>query len=371
MGLTYSTSVHWCRVELTYSNWSVHWCVGGLPIPQVCIGEWTIEVCIGAEWSLPIPLELLQSGLGANFAFSIGVCKVSIDATQPRSHGLNTYLKPLLTEFLQVFHVRSWAAKVLPCYSPLVLLVSSPHVQAPKAAMAPKASSTMTQGQWLDILKVHAKQIERLAWKTMDYDQFIVDMIKLLKEVARLTLRLCEKQLARQMRHASLSLTSSECDLFTTKLCKSVSHLKKRLRDSGSGVRLPKCYTEIDRVWARSHGKSHRKESKEVNKKSSFGQEEGKEVQEQSKDDESKAEDKEEAGEEKRGEAEDIRSVFGLPAKELVKMNLLSPSSGSKSEVGLGALILMTAHLETHYQAQAKNFGILLNSHGHACSCEP
>ena len=196
--------------------------------------------------------------------------------------------------------------------------------------------------------------------KPWDYDQFIVDMIKLLKEVARLTLRLCEKQLARQMRHASLSLTSSECDLFATKLCKSVTHLKKRLRDSGSGVRLPKCFADIDRVWARCHGKSHRKESKEVQNKNQV-------VEKGKEDEDNKAGDDKERGEEEGGEAEDIRSVFGLLAKEVVALNLVSPSSKS-SEVGLGVLILMTvSHLQIYKVQVPQNIGILLDSYGDAC----
>ena len=172
----------------------------------------------------------------------------------------------------------------------------------------------MTTEQWVQVLQTHAKLVERCAWKCMDPEQFGDSMLQMLKEVGRFTVKIRRTDVALALKKSKLSLSSAECALFIEKLCGCVSHCKKRLRDAGSGVRLPKSYSVLLGVWRRHHGREATQKLLDDEKK---------------KPSKAQAKKPNKDHEEKTTEKEDIRSIFGLEPKQTLQLDLISTSSGS------------------------------------------
>ena len=163
----------------------------------------------------------------------------------------------------------------------------------------------MTDAQWVDLLQTHCKLIERCGWQNMGYEQFIDSMLGFLKQLATHTVVLCKRRLRSSMAKAKLSLTPGEMDQFVDKLQNPWTHIKKRIRDAGSGTRLPKSFTSVMSVWKKFHGKKG-KEKKEKKEKDT------KEKQENQ-------------------DKPDIRAAFGLPPRVLDQVDLVSLSSSATS----------------------------------------
>ena len=89
------------------------------------------------------------------------------------------------------------------------------------------------------VLGEHARAIERLGWKGMDSDEFALAFLPLLKQLGRYTIKLNKTDVRKALAGAHLAVTVAEMDLYANKLCGTLSYIKRRLRDKGSGTRLP------------------------------------------------------------------------------------------------------------------------------------
>ena len=154
----------------------------------------------------------------------------------------------------------------------------------------------------------------------MDPEQFADALLPALKEMAALTIKVRRLDLHKALLQSKLPLTTGEVELLVEKFCTCLKHCKKRLRDAGSGVRLPKSYVCLLGVWKKHHGKASLK-SKKSSLKKKLQEEEG-----ETKEQEGKLQVEAKEGEGK----QHIRDVFGLPMKQkMVPVDLVSSSSGS------------------------------------------
>ena len=204
--------------------------------------------------------------------------------------------------------------------------------------MAPKDwgnRAAISPTQWAELLIQFTKPIERASWKGMDSEEFGEAMLPLLKEVAKLSVRVSKTELRLGLTAAKLSLSPAEQDLFADKLSWCISYCKRRVRNCGSGVRLPKFVTSLLSVWQRHHGKRRgtkaRKKAQVMLPTQDQKEDQGKLEQDQrKKEDQGKVEKDEDP------KKENIREVFGLPPKmvaEEVEEILSSGSSAFLEEV--------------------------------------
>ena len=77
-----------------------------------------------------------------------------------------------------------------------------------------------------------------------------------------MTLKLNKTSLRKNVARCHLSLTPAEMELFTVKVCGTLSWVKTRLRDMGSGKCLPEPCRAIYRIWKAHHGKTEGKSKK-------------------------------------------------------------------------------------------------------------
>ena len=135
--------------------------------------------------------------------------------------------------------------------------------------MSPKAWSnkvTITEKQIEDIVRDHVRSLSRLGWKAMDPMEFAEAHLDFMKSLARHTVRLNKQAFAAAVRKCKTGLSSSEVDLLTEKVTNCISAMKKRLRDAGSGVRLPGPAQAMQKAWKKHETKSRPKKGKEEKK---------------------------------------------------------------------------------------------------------
>ena len=194
--------------------------------------------------------------------------------------------------------------------------------------MAPKDWSnkvTISDPELQGLLKEHSKVIERLGWKAMDYEEVSEHLLPFLKSLAKATLKVNKAHFRKTMARAHLSLTAAEMHLFVDKICGTITWMKTKLRDMGSGTNLPGSCKIIWKVWKAHHGNAAKmKKEKEKEEKE----------EEQQKKQNKKKEGQSQSTSPTAGL--DIRSVFGLdpvPVVDLVDMG--DSSEDSEPEVDL------------------------------------
>ena len=104
--------------------------------------------------------------------------------------------------------------------------------------MAPKEWSNQSLASTADLHHIfgkHSKVLERMSWKTMDFDEFSEGYLKLLQDLARVTVRCNRRELRKGMANAHVSLTAGEMALLADKIVGTINYLKTKLRDAGSG----------------------------------------------------------------------------------------------------------------------------------------
>ena len=105
--------------------------------------------------------------------------------------------------------------------------------------------------EYIQIFQEHNKSLSRMAWKNMDCEEFNEGFLGLLKSLAKVTKKIRKSDLKRSLQRAKLNLTAAEGDLLVTKLFGSISFTRKKLRDAGSGKRLPPSCQTIRNIWGR------------------------------------------------------------------------------------------------------------------------
>ena len=175
--------------------------------------------------------------------------------------------------------------------------------------MSPKAWSnkvTITSKNIQEIVMDNQKALERMTWKSMDLLEFAESYSNLFKSLGKYTVRLNKVSFGTAVRLCKTQLSPSEIDTLTHKVLATITHIKQRLRDAGSGKFLPPVVVAMEKVW-----RKHESRPKKVKHVAKGAKEEAKEKK--------KGEDgirSVGAKEEKKGE-DDIRSVFGLPQKQI------------------------------------------------------
>ena len=109
-------------------------------------------------------------------------------------------------------------------------------------SMAPKEwcnEVTITDASLTKIMVEHCKQIEREGWKAMNSEEFVAAFLPLLKSVGAHTLKLNRSDVRKALARGHLKMSAVVMDHFSQKLCDAIKYVKRRLRQKGSGVRLP------------------------------------------------------------------------------------------------------------------------------------
>ena len=122
--------------------------------------------------------------------------------------------------------------------------------------MAPKQSNnecTIAESQLVLIVSETAILLQRACWKTMDPSQIAGRLLPLLKSIGKFTVRVSKIGLLKALRKAQLSLTSSELSLLVEKVSTCLAWVKAKLRDEGSGARLPAECLSLIHIWERYH----------------------------------------------------------------------------------------------------------------------
>ena len=104
-------------------------------------------------------------------------------------------------------------------------------------------------GRLVKIFRDNERVIERLGWKNYDSEEFAEGLFKMVKSLAEIDDKYNKKDLRVAMDATKLSITSSEADLFCRKINDTISYIKRKLRDSGSGARLPMPCKKIGKMW--------------------------------------------------------------------------------------------------------------------------
>ena len=144
----------------------------------------------------------------------------------------------------------------------------------------------------------------------MDPSEFADSFFELCKAIALCTVRLNKAKLRSGISGAKLGLSVAEVDLLAEKICTCFEWAKRKLRDSGSGSRLPPSVRGLRRTW-KKHCKTQQKEkeTKDNPKKMEEKHDEAETMEEKH--------DEAETMEEAESEKKDIRDVFGLGPKEV------------------------------------------------------
>ena len=122
--------------------------------------------------------------------------------------------------------------------------------------MAPKEWSnevTITAGELRHILATNAKAIERLSWKSQDFEECLEGYMPMFKALCRHSIKFNRTMLRRGCANAHLGLTPNEVDTFSEKVVAVIKYVKRRLRDRGSGKFLPGCVIAIEKIWKQHH----------------------------------------------------------------------------------------------------------------------
>ena len=95
--------------------------------------------------------------------------------------------------------------------------------------------------------------VERMGWRNMDPEQFCSHCLPLLSELAKRTVRVSKKDILAAIQAAKLQLSAPECALFVEKIATTWEYVKRKLRDAGSGARLPASCATPAKIWQRHH----------------------------------------------------------------------------------------------------------------------
>ena len=185
--------------------------------------------------------------------------------------------------------------------------------------MSPKKWSnavTVTERQVQELVMDHAKTFERMSWKAMDPLEFAEAHLEFMKSLAKYSVRINKHEFGSAVRKSKIKLTSSEVALLSEKVASCIHWLKQKLRDAGSGKFLPAPCLAIQKAWRRHEKPAKPRRNERMPKKH----------ENPKKDEEAdEKEAKKKANEDDKPKQDmDIRMVFGLPPKEIVKLDLSS-----------------------------------------------
>ena len=127
--------------------------------------------------------------------------------------------------------------------------------------MAPKEwsnESTISEPTLRKVLVGHGRAIERGGWHAMNSEEFCDSFLGLLKELGRHSLKLNKSEVRKSLANAHLRLTPAEMDHFSRKLTDSISYVKRRLRQKGSGKRLPAACRSLAKVHHHKNMTTHK-----------------------------------------------------------------------------------------------------------------
>ena len=162
------------------------------------------------------------------------------------------------------------------------------------------------------IFRENERVIERLGWKNYDSEEFAEGLFKLVKSLAEIDDRYNKKDLRVAVDTTKLSITPSEADLLCRKINDTMSYIKRKLRDSGSGARLPVPCKKIGKIWNKNKKEGKAKAKAKAKADKAAGNADG------------KADDK--AG------AKNIRETLGLPPKKALLCLKVSDSESEDEE---------------------------------------
>ena len=125
--------------------------------------------------------------------------------------------------------------------------------------MAPKQwsnQSLLSIAEAQSIFARHSKSLERMSWKSMDLEEFSEGYLKLLQDLGRQSIKVNRVELRRALSKAHLSLTPSEIRSLADKIVGTITFIKDKLRNAGSGKFLPHPVSSMLKIWASNHQKN-------------------------------------------------------------------------------------------------------------------
>ena len=132
------------------------------------------------------------------------------------------------------------------------LLWKNTSLQAHILYMAPRYRH---QAEFLEVLNQHNKAIQRLGWKNMDSEEFSETYLAFLKDLGNVTKALRKSDLMKALSTTKLTITMAEAELLARKVKDAISYCRRRIRDSGSGKRLPRPVLAMIKIWSRTSQK--------------------------------------------------------------------------------------------------------------------
>ena len=185
--------------------------------------------------------------------------------------------------------------------------------------MPPKA---LFDAKLVAIFQDHASKLERQAWTNMNPEEFSESFLGLMKDLANATYKLRKSDCLRALRVSKLSLTPAELDLLAEKIKNTVRYARKRLRDCGSGKRLPMPVQALLKIWAKKPKKERVKALDKEGRQEALDKEGREEALAKEGREEALAKESpklQQGPSESEGgsmEKKNIRDVFGLPKKQ-------------------------------------------------------
>ena len=155
---------------------------------------------------------------------------------------MHVHLLALKIMFSEIWPFESWIWKFI----------------APPGGMS---HQEVLQARRTQVLQNHSRAIERLNWKNLDAELFAETHLELLKGLLTISPQVNKSDLRMCLSAGKFSLTSSEIDLFATKVRDCIKYIRRRLRDMGSGKFLPQSCRAVLKVWTKQMPKHKPKAS--------------------------------------------------------------------------------------------------------------
>ena len=93
--------------------------------------------------------------------------------------------------------------------------------------------------QILQILNENNKSIERLGWKNFDCEEFSSAFLKMMKFLVQVAPSITKGLLRKNIGATKLVISGAEAELLVSKIKDTITYVKRKIRDNGSGKRLP------------------------------------------------------------------------------------------------------------------------------------
>ena len=113
------------------------------------------------------------------------------------------------------------------------------------------AKKKVIEGHLLQIFRDNEKAIERMGWKNYDREEFVSAFLKMMNSLAAIGNRFNTEKHKHAINVAKLNITGAEAQLFCRKITDTFTYIKKKIRDSGSGTRLPIACIQVSKVWCK------------------------------------------------------------------------------------------------------------------------